>query len=773
MRKLVILSISLVALACAETYYVNPNGGTSNQCSGTSNGPYPGTGENQSCAWAHPYWGLTGTGNWKIHGGDTLLIAPGSYPVGFGAPNTGWCTREGAFACTLPPLPSGPTPETPTRVLGAGWNSGCAVAPELWGTQRVYTIMSLNNTSNAHIACLEITDHSSCVEFHPSVSTGCERDRYPYGEWGAIGIYAAGSKNITLRNLNIHGLAHTGVQAGRLTNWTLEDVRIAGNGHAGWDGDLGPNADSSNSGTMIFRRWKVEWNGCVETWPGLRPDHCWAQSAGGYGDGVGIAASTGRWIIEDSEFRNNTSDGLDLLYLIPVRGERPSVELRRSIAAGNAGNQIKVSGTSIIVNTVVIGNCTFFLNKPFAQEMGGLHSGDHCRAYGSAVALFPAAGDSARVINSTIVGHGDTLLSAECSLRETGATSCASAEAVIQNNILVGYGDIVSDDEVGVIWDPDSLSTNHWAHNLIHRVKETPCPAGLQNVCSDPMFVNGTLETFDGHLRAGSPAIDTGLAVGSLNGLIPAEDLMGGVRPAGAGVDRGAFEYGAAPGLPAIESLASAASGRQNSLVPGSLISVYGKNLAATDRAAQSPPYPTSLGDLQVLFGQRPSSLIYASPNQINLLVPDLTPGTDTTVVIARGSLRSQALTAPVVQVAPAFFEISAGGESRPAITGTGGAIVTTWSPALRAQVLTAYVTGLGTSVPLAGSAGLRTSEVRPRVIVDGREAVVYFAGPHPTLPGLDQINFVVPDTTATAGEVRVWIEQLNRSSNIVSIPVR
>jgi hypothetical protein len=45
---------------------------------------------------------------------------------------------------------------------------------------------------------------------------------------------------------------HTGIQADQLADWTVENVRIAGNGWAGWDGDI--EGDDSNSGILTFRR---------------------------------------------------------------------------------------------------------------------------------------------------------------------------------------------------------------------------------------------------------------------------------------------------------------------------------------------------------------------------------------------------------------------------------------------------------------------------------------------------------------------------------------
>ena len=96
------------------------------------------------------------------------------------------------------------------------------------------------------------------------------------------------------------------------TDWHVEDVRIAANGWAGWDADI--QGDDSNSGRLHFIGWVVEWNGCAESYPGGQPIGCWAQTAGGYGDGFGSGSTGGDWIIQDSAFLHNTSDGLDLLY---------------------------------------------------------------------------------------------------------------------------------------------------------------------------------------------------------------------------------------------------------------------------------------------------------------------------------------------------------------------------------------------------------------------------------------------------------------------------
>ena len=310
------------------TYHVRVDGGDPTRCTGLVDAPDPGDGTVQPCAWDHPFRALPPGDDPRLSGGDTLVVHAGSYQMGYGAPGTGLCDQAGAFDCVMSAIPSGSDADHPTRILGAGWDAGCDERPELWGSERAWSIVNLTDSSHVELACFEITDHSSCVEFH-SGDIACERDRPPYGDWAAIGIHAEDSVDVHLHDLDIHGLASAGIHAGRLNDWTVEDVRIAGNGLVGWDGDLWDDGGDANSGTMRFRRWTVEWNGCGETYPGGQPTGCWAQEAGGYGDGVGTGTTGGDWIIEDSAFLHNTSDGLDLPLPPPRRSDHPLAGARR------------------------------------------------------------------------------------------------------------------------------------------------------------------------------------------------------------------------------------------------------------------------------------------------------------------------------------------------------------------------------------------------------------------------------------------------------------
>jgi hypothetical protein len=538
-------SATIANSAFGTVYYVRPDGGAADECNGLVDAPYSQAAA-PDCAWNHPFQALPPLGSLRIAAGDTLMISSGEYEMGYGAPGSDVCDSESAYDCHMPPIPGGLDAAHPTRILGEGWSAGCGAPPQLWGSERANYILNLAGSSNVEIACLEITDHSECVESQEN-GLPCERNIPPYGGWAAAGLYAEDSANVHLLDLNIHGLADSGVLAGRLVDWTIDNVRIAANGWAGWDGDIGD--DSANSGTLTFHRLRVEWNGCGETYPGGEPTRCWAQSAGGYGDGLGTGATGGLWIFEDSAFLHNTSDGLDLLYA-RLAGAR--VEIRRTIAAGNAGNQIKTTGSTVMENVIAVGNCGFFESQLFAYRIDtdgdgtpDSNSVDPCRAGGDAVAQDLNPGDRARIVNSTIAGGGNCLVIATCA----DGKDCAGAEQSVSmvNTIFEGGREFLArDEDVCFAWwndegGPDRLPADPFAasYSIARGVRfgnVDPCAGGTVR-CGIPAGLrNPGLALFDAHLLPGSPAIDAGLPSAA-----PPDDFDS--RPRDARPDIGAYEW--------------------------------------------------------------------------------------------------------------------------------------------------------------------------------------------------------------------------------------
>lgn len=87
--------------AYGNLYYVRPDGGSRVQCTGLVDAPYPGSGTARPCAWDHPFRALPPGGAPAIPGGDTLLLAAGSYKMGYGAPGTEQCHQAYSYSISM------------------------------------------------------------------------------------------------------------------------------------------------------------------------------------------------------------------------------------------------------------------------------------------------------------------------------------------------------------------------------------------------------------------------------------------------------------------------------------------------------------------------------------------------------------------------------------------------------------------------------------------------------------------------------------------------
>lgn len=162
----------------------------------------------------------------------------------------------------------------------------------------------------------------------------------------------------------------------------------------------------------------------------------------------------------------------------------------RNITAGE-GIELSTEGRGSLMNIRVFNNVVQGVNK------NGIVLYAHPSGTGAATAV--------TFMNNTV--YANTRYGVRVDWPSTRASGIHA-----QNNIawLNGYGD----------WSVAAGSAATADHNLWG---------------TDPKFVNAAAGDF--HLRAGSPAIDTGSAAGA-----PSVDLAGTSRPQGAGFDIGAFE---------------------------------------------------------------------------------------------------------------------------------------------------------------------------------------------------------------------------------------
>lgn len=523
-RRVILTSALLAATASAQaaTKYVRDDGGTASQCTGLADAAYPGSGTGQACAWNHPSWafGMYG-GASRLSGGDTLIIKNGSYAIGHGAPSTAdksGCSASTAYNCYMLPPPSG-TSTAPTRILGEQY-SNCRVKPELWGTEGVKHLLSFDNASWVEFKCIELTDHSRCIDGHYDAALDCS-GTMAYARNGIVGWGAA---NITLEDVNVHGLGQNGYQGGKVNNFTMRRVRLVGNGDAGFHGNTA-NADDSFTGTILLKNVEIAWNGCGEDYPMLRVHGCYGQPGGGYGDGLGTHDTAGVWKIEDSYIHHNTSDGLDLRY---TKLAGADVQIRRSWFYNNAGNQVKVWGKMLLENSYVSSWCTYFGSR-YDTLADGVTDPTPCRADGNAVFVVAPniTGVGITLRYNTITGNSAALFQTN---GEAGATS--SSIARLENNVFVGQTAYNTTTANKLTSNSANISVQYYSN---HVFGTSACPSG--NTCQSPGLINQTINVFDPRPTASAPILGSG----NTSYTTPPVDIMGRTRPSAPA--RGAFEY--------------------------------------------------------------------------------------------------------------------------------------------------------------------------------------------------------------------------------------
>ncbi len=443
------------------------------------------------------------------------------------------CSANWAYNCYPSSLPSG-TQDNPTRLLGENWNLGCNSMPELYGVEGVLRVLNLNESDYTEVQCLEITDHEACVNNANHSTRACYNAGFPVGDWAKEGMYVYNSTNVTLNNINIHGIANNGIKGSKLTDFKSNYLTLRANGIAGWNGTAA--SDNSSSGTLSFHHLLVEYNGCIESYPSKEPEECWAQQGGGYGDGFGLDATAGNWEFIDSAFKHNTSDGLDGLYLFAGS----SMRIERVHSEGNAGSQVKVSGDKIwLLNSKLVGNCNFFSDNPITAVTEWDNAGDSCRAGGPPINLAMTRGSStgheAVVLNNTVVWESNYGLW----LSESVGTCSGTEEVYVRNTIFQSENNKLNYIGVGCTGltpDVDFI--------IAHNTYGSPCNGVASCSTDNPKLaqVDFEAEKFNLNLLEGSPAINNGLESNTrlAIGVIPDLDFYGNTRT---DTDIGAHEY--------------------------------------------------------------------------------------------------------------------------------------------------------------------------------------------------------------------------------------
>jgi uncharacterized protein (TIGR03437 family) len=207
----------------------------------------------------------------------------------------------------------------------------------------------------------------------------------------------------------------------------------------------------------------------------------------------------------------------------------------------------------------------------------------------------------------------------------------------------------------------------------------------------------------------------------------------------------------------------------QGAVAPGSLVGIFGSNLA-TQSTASTTPLPAILGGTCVTVNNVAIPLIATTSGQINAQIPPTLAAGKYPLVVH--SITNQAasqfpVTVTVNKYAPAVFVDSTG---QAAIYHSDGSPVTKNNPTTRDQKLVMYATGLGTTTGGTVTTGM-PSPSKPLAVTG--PVLVYFgpsnysqsaiavqwSGLVPGMIGLYQIDLYVPGTHMKGDSLPVTIK--------------
>jgi uncharacterized protein (TIGR03437 family) len=214
---------------------------------------------------------------------------------------------------------------------------------------------------------------------------------------------------------------------------------------------------------------------------------------------------------------------------------------------------------------------------------------------------------------------------------------------------------------------------------------------------------------------------------------------------------------------------------------PGDVMTLFGSGFPATAVTASAPPFGATLGGVQVSVNGTPAPIYSVSSTQISAIVPFAVTGSTATLVVTVGSTKSNSVVVPLAPTSPGIFSIPANGISSAAALHGDYSVISATHPATQGEIIAIYLTGLGATKPSVtdgaaapGTAPLATITGGITVYVGGVAVPanqVYYAGLAPTLAGLYQVNFKIPNVPA--GNVSLAVQTNEGFTDMVYLPIQ
>jgi hypothetical protein len=256
-----------------------------------------------------------------------------------------------------------------------------------------------------------------------------------------------------------------------------------------------------------------------------------------------------------------------------------------------------------------------------------------------------------------------------------------------------------------------------------------------------------------------------------------------------------AASAGAAPQPTGIANAASAGQAIPQVVAPGSYVAIYGTNLAGNGNpsATAGQPLPATLNGAHLTLGGLPLPLLYASPTQVNAVIPqDIAPNATYPLVVVNGTAQSVPVALTVTELQPGVYTVDTSGSGAGIVAdAVTGKLITASNPARAGENLVIYMTGLGALTGTNGEQQPADGAIAPSTTIYRTQSNVsvtiggvpveatQFAGLTPTLTALYQVNVQMPEGVGPGGSVPVVVTATSPAtggtavSNTVTIAVQ
>jgi uncharacterized protein (TIGR03437 family) len=243
-------------------------------------------------------------------------------------------------------------------------------------------------------------------------------------------------------------------------------------------------------------------------------------------------------------------------------------------------------------------------------------------------------------------------------------------------------------------------------------------------------------------------------------------------------------QYPTPPSVPAVNAggVLNSGSYTTQGVAQGSVVSIFGTNLAASTAVASAIPLPTALSDVvSVTFNGVPAGLYFVSQNQINAQLPfDVLPGQSNgtaSIVVTRSSGTSAPQNVTVIPTSPGILTTTSDGlgqafaydNTTGSLAAPAGAPIGPFTTApisvSSGDALIIACTGLGSVNPsignyLAASDGvLRYTILTPTVLIGGVAATPIYSVLSPQFVSEYQIGVTPAADTPPGNAVPIQIQ--------------